>query len=359
MTTTHWSDFLPMGGTPTGLLRDFPPVWHARLKAEPEDFQVTEDLALPELEQQVPDGQREHLWLWVEKRGANTAWVAGQLAGHFGRRRRDVGFSGQKDRHALTRQWFSVWLPGLHRSLNGDYPEPPSHAEYRVLKSAWQRRKLQRGTHRHNHFQIRLRDVSGEHAAIEARLESIRRQGVPNFFGPQRFGSGDTRPWQMPSDAFEWSRESAERGWQLSALRSALFNRALAMKTDAGNWRSVVAGDWLQWRGTRAGFPAPVDLDDRLRGLLCSGELNPTTWLPGTGEQPECRATDWENYALAPHSDWVYRLQQRRVRGDRRSNQLFVRAIEWQNQGRDWWLSFALPAGTFATAVLATLGPWE
>ena len=77
----------------------------ASLKVLNEDFIVTE------LPLQPPCGEGEHIWLDVEKNGANTAFVAQQLAEAAGVQERDVGYAGLKDRHAITRQWFSIYLP--------------------------------------------------------------------------------------------------------------------------------------------------------------------------------------------------------------------------------------------------------
>ena len=72
------------------------------IRSCPEDFVVEE---IPRVE---PDGEGGHLWLWVEKRSANTDWVARELAKLAACPLRDVGYAGLKDRHAVTRQWFSV-----------------------------------------------------------------------------------------------------------------------------------------------------------------------------------------------------------------------------------------------------------
>jgi len=76
------------------------------IRTFPEDFQVDE---IPLFE---PSGQGEHVFVQIKKTGENTDWVAGQLAKIAGVKRRDVSYAGLKDRHAVTTQWFSVWLPG-------------------------------------------------------------------------------------------------------------------------------------------------------------------------------------------------------------------------------------------------------
>ena len=81
------------------------PAVTGRLRSRPEDFEVEEISAI------TPSGNGAHLWLWAEKVSANTDWVAGQLARAFGCSPKDVGYAGMKDRHAVTRQWFSIPSP--------------------------------------------------------------------------------------------------------------------------------------------------------------------------------------------------------------------------------------------------------
>ncbi|MBT9494559.1 MAG: tRNA pseudouridine(13) synthase TruD, partial [Paucibacter sp.] len=156
----------------------------ATLKGLNEDFSVTE------LPLQLPSGAGEHIWLDVEKNGANTAFVAKALAEAAGVQERDVGYAGLKDRHAITRQWFSIYLPS---GKTGETPDLTQlqHPEFRVLGQSRHVKKLRPGDLQGNRFRIVLRDVTGDPGAIEAveaNLKAIAAQGVPNYFGAQRFG---------------------------------------------------------------------------------------------------------------------------------------------------------------------------
>ena len=78
------------------------PLFPASIRNQPSDFQVVENLGFEF------SGSGEHDYLWIEKTGANTEWVARQLARHAEVPAKDVGYAGLKDRHAVTQQWFSV-----------------------------------------------------------------------------------------------------------------------------------------------------------------------------------------------------------------------------------------------------------
>jgi len=177
-----------------------PDVLRATMRGVPEDFVVEEQLGF------AATGAGEHLFLLIEKRGANTVWVAQQLARWAGVAEHAVGYAGLKDRHALTRQAFTVHLPGRKApDLDGLAIEG-----VRVLASDWHQRKLPRGALRGNRFVLRLREVEGERHAIEDRLAKIAERGVPNGFGAQRFGrEGGTgnvrRPPRFPPAALDLS----------------------------------------------------------------------------------------------------------------------------------------------------------
>lgn len=152
----------------------------AVLKAVAEDFQVDEVLDIP------LSGEGEHLWLWVEKRGLNTEEAARRLGRAAGVQQKNVSYAGLKDRQALTRQWFSLHLPGKADPDLG----AAEGADLRILRRTRHSRKLQRGAHAANGFTLRLTGLRAERALLDARLERIAADGVPNYFGLQRFGHG-------------------------------------------------------------------------------------------------------------------------------------------------------------------------
>ena len=78
----------------------------ALIRCFPEDFVVHEELGFE------PGGGGEHAFLHLEKRGLDTAYLVQRVSSLSGVHPRDIGFSGMKDRHAVTRQWLSVRLAG-------------------------------------------------------------------------------------------------------------------------------------------------------------------------------------------------------------------------------------------------------
>ncbi len=327
------------------------PVCQGVLKARPDDFYVAEQMHV------TPEGQGEHLWLEIEKTGWNTEDVAMLLAKQARVHRLSVGYSGLKDKHAVTRQWFSLHLPGKD-DPEFDWPEGLT-----VLQAGRHRRKLNRGTHRANDFRLRVTAFQGDREALETQLHTIMAQGVPNYFGEQRFGRGAGNlvrgtEWLLGGEA---PRKKALRGMWLSAVRSNLFNQVLAERVRRDCWNRVLAGDILQPEGSRGLFMADDDCDAVER--VASGEVHPTAPLPGLpGMASSGPCNKLEQQILAPHAPVIEGLRQIKVEEARRSTRLPVRDLQWvwhtdpEREGEDCLeLAFTLPTGAFATTVMAEL----
>ncbi len=328
---------------------ELPRAWGAapvrgRLRSTPEDFRVEEELGFE------PTGDGEHLLLLIRKTGMNTADVSRWLAEVLSVRRRDVGHAGLKDRHAVTDQWFGVHLPGRDPRL----PDPPPGIQ--VLRRLRHRRKLRPGALRGNRFVIRLRELRGAPEALPARLLTLARFGVPNWFGLQRFGrGGGNLVGAERLFAGHAVRDRQIRGLYLSAARSLLFNQALAERGRDGSWQGVVPGDVMTFSGSRSLFPADASTPDdpRLRQL----DLHATGPLHGLdGIRPSGRAAELERAVLGRFPALCAGLEAFRMRADRRALRLPVRGLGWWQPDRESLeLQFFLPPGSFATAVIREL----
>lgn len=333
------------------------PVAQARLKASPEDFVVEEVLGFE------PTGEGEHLWLWVEKRGLNTDAVARELAAQLGISAALVSFSGLKDRQALTRQWFSIHTPASWAA--GDAWLTKDAGEYRVLRALRGARKLRRGVHDANRFSITLRDVRGDQAAIESRLQLLADEGVANYFGPQRFGHGSRNIGQglallaSRRAGRARRRDNRENLW-MSAIRSALFNQVLAERVRNKSWASCLPGDVLQLDGRSALF-TPDLLDAEIAPRLARSEVHPTGPLPGDGSSViTAEALALEQGILAPWQSICEDLAALRIPAQRRALRLKLRDPRWSWLDSDTLvIEFALTAGAFATSVLQSLAVLE
>lgn len=325
------------------------PVAQAQLKACPQDFQVYECMHV------IPEGEGEHLWLEIEKTGWNTEDVAMWLAKSARVHRLSVGYSGLKDKHAVTRQWFSLHLPGKS-DPDFDWPEG-----VRLVQAVRHRRKLNRGTHRANRFVIRATDFKGDTVALESRLAAVAAQGIPNYFGEQRFGRGAGnlvrgREWLTGGEA---PRKKALRSIWLSAVRSDLFNQVLAERVRRGVWNRMLEGDILQPEGSRGLFSADDDAESAAR--VIRAEVHPTAPMPGVaGMASSGPCWQLEQQILAPSQAVIDGLCREGVDEIRRATRLPVQDLQWswlqEREGEHCLeLAFKLPAGAFATTLMAEL----
>jgi tRNA pseudouridine13 synthase len=313
-TLPHWPQAYPASGA------------SATLKLLNEDFIVTE------LPLQQPCGEGEHLWLDVEKNGANTAFVAQQLAEAAGVPERDVGFAGLKDRYAITRQWFSIYLANSSKKGEPLDLTQLQHPEFKVLSQSRHLKKLRRGDLLGNRFRIVLREVSGEREAIEANLKRVASQGAPNYFGAQRFGhdGGNVEQGRAMLAREIRVRNPKKKGLYLSAVRSFVFNEVLALRIQQGLWGKTLAGDVMDEAGRPTG---PL----WGRGRVSSTEQAQALEM-GVAERYAALCDGMEHAGLDQ---------------ERRTLVASPAEMSWEwPQADQLVLSFSLPAGTYATSVL-------
>jgi len=322
------------------------PPLRGRLRAEPEDFFVDELIGF------AATGAGEHWLLHIEKRGANTAWAVKRVAAFAGLGERDIGYAGMKDRHAVTRQFFSV---PARKGATLDWSvfnEP----DVRILSAVRHARKVHRGALSGNRFVIVVRELAGDRTRADAVLERIRSGGVPNYFGEQRFGLGGGNVDKARA-MFEGRRfERAERSILLSAARSELFNAVVAQRVEAGSWDRPLAGDVFQLDGRSAIF-GPEPIDEVLAARVAQGEVHPTGPLWGEGE---LRSTEGvaalERGVAETHADLAKGVAAAGMAQERRALRIHAKGLEWAwLEEHSLRIEFALPPGAYATSTLREL----
>lgn len=287
------------------------PLVHGRIKSRNSDFYVAEQLTVEF------SNEGEHLWLFLEKDDQNTEYLAKQLASHFAVKPMDVGFSGLKDRRAVTRQWFSIYV------RNRQFEEIKSLPieGVRVLRQERHNKKLRRGEHTGNEFRLVVRDISAT-SSVEASLAQIAQEGFPNYFGMQRFG----RDGENLTRALKWFRgdikaSRSQRSFYLSAARSYLFNQMLASKVMDGTWSE-------------------------------GEQLGPLYGDPVEGIEPLSQS---EHEFFEKHSELVAGLHKNRMTLARRPYKMQPQGMNWSMDGGVLQLSFSLDVGAFATSLLSEI----
>ncbi|HHJ39184.1 MAG: hypothetical protein AXA67_11640 [Methylothermaceae bacteria B42] len=317
------------------------------VKSIPEDFIVEEILGFD------LSGEGEHLFLWVEKTNENTETVARQLADLAGIPRRQISYAGLKDRQAVTRQWFSLHLPG---KKNPDW-RLWGNFGFSVLKAVRHHRKLKKGALTGNRFRLRVRDITGDCDGVEARICQLAELGIPNYFGSQRFGyEGENVKHATAWFQGELTVKSRHlQGIYLSAARAWLFNQVLAARISKQAWNQPLNGDLLMFDGSGAFFRAEK-LDEAIGTRVRQQHLHPSGPLWGVGDDKASHeAGEIELQAIKEYPQLAQGLEKYRVKLSRRPLRARLQDFEWEWRDKDLQLSFSLPSGSYATAVLREL----
>lgn len=311
----------------------------------PEDFIVDEISGIE------PDGEGEHVLLQIKKRNTNTDWLAKQLARLSSVAAKDVSYAGLKDRQAVTTQWFSVRLAGKDEP---DWTALNSN-DIEVLQVYRHQRKLRRGTLKGNRFELLIRELSFAPASLEARLEKIKQQGVPNYFGEQRFGIEGSNLAQARA-MFEGKRVKSrhQRSMYLSAARSQMFNHVLSQRVAQQSWNQAIANDVMLLAGSNSYFVIDK-VDNEVRQRVESFDIHPSGILWGRGQTQskehttECEAELADQFPLFSQG-----LEKAGLSQARRALRVIPENMEWtyQPEKKQLALSFELPAGAYATVVL-------
>ena len=310
----------------------------------PEDFVVSEIPRFP------PSGAGEFAFAYVEKRGLNTHDLVAALRDQ-GVPYNDVGVAGLKDKHAVTRQWLSV--PRNHEyaleALDGI-------EGVRVLELSRHETRLRRGNLRGNRFEVRVRNPDRDwKSGAESIIGRIGEAGLPNYFGPQRFGRFNSNA----IDAVRILRGERVPGGRrlneffISALQAHLFNWILKRRIEGGLFHRVLAGDQARRHDTGGMFlvgDAAVE-SERAARLEISAAL-PLYGRKVAGGLEEAAVLESEvlqSFGLR-RSDF-----RPLTRGDWRISRVRPEEVAFHSHDDGYTVEFTLPNGAYATTFLREL----
>ena len=325
-------------------LQKTPPKQTALLKAECADFVVKEQLAYD------MSGDGEFVAVKVRKTDCNTLFVGEQLAKFAGISTRNMSYAGLKDRKAVTEQWFSLQMPGQPTPDFSQF----SLEGVEILDVTRHQRKIRIGSLQGNHFEILLRNVE-ETDELKVRLDFLAKNGFPNYFTEQRFG----RDGNNLTQALRWAngeikvKDRHKRSFYLSAARSEMFNLIVSKRMELNLAQQILVGDVLQLNGSHSWFVVDESEDlAQLQQRLAQQDVLLTAPLIGEEEKS---AVDFENEFFAQHQALFALMRQERMKAARRPILMQPQHFQWQFEPNGLRLQFALPAGSYATALIREL----
>ncbi len=313
-----------------------------KLRSEYSDFKVFELLPF------TPSGEGEHLLIHLRKTGANTVYVARQLAKYFGVKDALVSYAGLKDRFAVTEQWFGVHVPGKQV-----YDLSDCHIEgVEILSYQRHHKKLKTGALLGNRFQLILREIS-DLDDIEHRWKKVIEGGVPNYFGEQRFGfeGGNI---ERAKELFSGTKvkDKKKRSIYLSAARSLLFNHIVEQRVDNSTFNKLQIGDVCMLAGTQSVFGVE-QVDETLTTRIKDKDIDLTAPMWGAGELMTQGAVQALELTLKEvYPEICAGLAKFGLKQERRRMRLNIEQPQLERVPEGVEISFVLPAGAYATTVL-------
>lgn len=333
------------------------PLFNAAIKQHLSDFKVFESLSFE------PSNCGEHTLIHIEKTGLNTAFVAEEMAKFGNLPLKSVSYAGRKDKFATTSQWFGVYHGGKPKSDWSNF----TLAGVKILAITQNDRKLRTGTISSNRFEIVLRNIDKlNKQALLARIEAIRKKGVPNYFGNQRFGEliksdgtvqlGGNLQLAEKLINGEDIRNRNKKSMAISALRSWLFNHFVSRRLEGLEYQQLLNGDALSLRGSNSFFVHSCEDQNSLADTVArvaNGKLLITAPLWGQGKlDSQNDALSFEQKTAVDYEDVCSALESVKLKQQRRPIMLFVEDFTAQIGDNSAALSFSLPSGCFATSVL-------
>ena len=321
------------------------------LRSNMADFKVFEQLPF------TPCSEGEHLLIHIRKTGENTLDIARALAKYFNVKDKFVSYAGLKDRFAITEQWFGVHLPGIKEYDLSDM----KIRGVKVLSYARHNKKLRIGALSGNKFELTLREVTDVEALQQAWVKIIAN-GVPNYFGEQRFGiDGGNIDRAIKVFAGKMKvKDKKKRGFYLSAARSYLFNDIVSKRIDHDYFNTLSVGDICMLSGTQSVFLAK-DVDQVMLNRLIDKDIDITAPMWGAGElTTQGQTLHFEQKIAANHAEisnglpkFGLKQERRRIRLNLLSPSLTVN--EGVDNKKTVILTFFLPSGCYATTILREL----
>ena len=325
-------------------LQKTPPKQTALLKAECADFVVKEQFGYD------MSGDGEFVAVKVRKTDCNTLFVGEQLAKFAGISARNMSYAGLKDRKAVTEQWFSLQMPGQPTPDFSQF----SLEGVEILDVTRHQRKIRIGSLQGNHFEILLRNAE-ETDELKVQLDFLAKNGFPNYFTEQRFG----RDGNNLTQALRWAngeikvKDRNKRSFYLSAARSEMFNLIVSKRMELNLAQQILVGDVLQLNGSHSWFVVDESEDlAQLQQRLAQQDVLLTAPLIGEEEKS---AVDFEHEIFAQHQALFDLMRQERMKAARRPILMQPQQFQWQFEPNGLRLQFALPAGSYATALIREL----
>ncbi|UCD07689.1 MAG: tRNA pseudouridine(13) synthase TruD [Candidatus Aenigmatarchaeota archaeon] len=320
---------------------------------ERNDHFIVEEVPLYE-----PSGEGEHLYVNITREGMTTREIQEKLAEVFDVEVEGVGCAGMKDKYARATQTFSVGIGKMESESLEDVEEKiTENLPVTVNWLQMHTNKLRAGHLLGNRFTIKITNLKDELiVALErARViaDRIKEKGLPNFYGPQRFGLNG----ENVSKGFEiiQGNYSVDDKWLrrllISSYQSYLCNRYLAKRLESKLFDKILRGDVAKKYDTGGLFevedPAAEQSRYEEKEISFTAPIYGSNMMEATGPSGEMEAEVLKEFGIT-----IEKLSSAGANGTRRLGRVMVSDLELRGVEDGLVVKFFLPKGAFATTVL-------
>ncbi len=323
-----------------------------KIKEKPEYFLV-EEIPLYD-----PCGDGEHLFVSITKKNKTTREIQQELAKLLGLKPRHIGCAGMKDKYAVTTQVFSIKTGKLsEEKIKAVCKAIEENLGVKVRWAKLHKNKLRTGHLLGNKFSILITEIKIEKNEAKERvkkiLDIIKRTGLPNFYGPQRFGvRGENIKKGL--EIIKGKRRIKNkwvRRLLLSAYQSYLCNLYLAERLRHSLFDKIMKGDIAKKYETGGMFV--VENVEREQKRYEAKEISFTAPIYGKKMWwPKYDALKFEKEVLEKSDVTIEELEMVNASGTRRTGRIFPQGLRARFTDKGLKLSFFLPKGSFATVLL-------
>ncbi len=316
-----------------------------RIKAEPDHFVVEEILPY------APCGTGEHLYVTFKRSGYNTVDAAQLIQRRLDLKKTDMGWGGRKDKHAVAIQTISLRIS--EKIALGEIREKLEDLPFEILTLKRHRNKIKIGHVAGNRFAIVV--SSPEPNALERAVaisDCIKKIGVPNFYGPQRFGIGfrniDTA-WSLFFN--NKNKRSRKNPFMVSVMQSALFNIWLKNRMETRDHMNLVEGDIVKKTDTGGMFTIEDMAVESKRfenkEIVYTGPIFGFKMMAPKNRAGQLESDLLKNFNITPDD-----FRKFRAPGSRRPALLIFNSLEIEPHPQGIEFRFTLPSGAYATTVM-------
>jgi tRNA pseudouridine13 synthase len=322
------------------------------IREKPEHFLV-EEIPLYD-----PSGEGNHLYVNITKKNLTTKEVQVKIAGLFGQSETLVGFAGLKDKNAVTTQTFSINLERLDKKFaEGIKEKIEENLPVTVNWTKLHKNKLRAGHLLGNKFEILVTglDIDVKEALERASkiVDNLKSGGMPNFYGPQRFGI-DGRNIEKGLRIIK-GESKVQNKWMrkflVSSYQSYLFNLYLTRRIELGKFGCLMEGDIAKKHETGGLFE--VEDAEAEQPRFDKHEISFTGPIYGVKMwDAKKESGKLEDKVLGESEIAMENFEKLKIEGTRRLGRLIIPDLKADSKPEGILVTFTLPKGGFATTIL-------